>query len=72
MFFWQEWIFQAHQWLSSLGYLAYPAFVGIYILATMLGLPAIFLFLAAGSLFGFLPSLILVSFSDTLSVAICY
>ena len=72
MFFWQEWIFQAHQWLSSLGYLAYPAFVGIYLLATMVGLPAIFLFLAAGSLFGFLPSLILVSFSDTLSVAICY
>ena len=38
----------------------------------MVGLPAIFLFLAAGSLFGFLPGLILVSFADTLSVAVCY
>ena len=72
MFFWQEWIFQANQWLSSLGYLAYPAFTGIYLLATLLGLPAIFLFLAAGSLFGFVPGLIVVSFSDTISVATCY
>lgn len=72
MVFWQEWIFQAHHWLSSLGYLAYPAFVGIYLLATLVGLPAIFLFLAAGSLFGFIPGLLLVSLADTLSVAICY
>jgi uncharacterized membrane protein YdjX (TVP38/TMEM64 family) len=72
MFFWQEWVFQANHWLSSLGYLAYPAFIGIYLLATLLGLPAIFLFLAAGSLFGFVPGVILVSFADTLSVALCY
>lgn len=72
MVFWQEWLFQAHDWLSSLGYLAYPAFIGIYLLATLVGLPAIFLFLAAGSLFGFLPGLILVSVADTLSVAVCY
>ena len=69
---WQEWIFQTHHWLSSLDYWAYPAFTGIYILATLIGLPAIFLFLAAGSIFGFIPGLILVSLSDTLSVAICY
>ena len=72
MVFWQECFVQAYSWLNSLGYLAYPAFVGIYVLSTLVGLPAIFLFLAAGSLFGFLPSLILVSFSDTLSVAVCY
>ena len=72
MVFWQEWLFQAHHWLSSLGYLAYPAFTSIYLSATLLGLPAIFLFLAAGSLFGFIPGLIVVSFADTLSVAICY
>jgi uncharacterized membrane protein YdjX (TVP38/TMEM64 family) len=72
MVFWQEWVFQANNWLSSLGYLAYPAFTGIYLIATLLGLPAIFLFLAAGSLFGFVPGLILVSCSDTLSVALCY
>lgn len=72
MVIWQEWLFQIQNWLGSLGYLAYPAFIGIYLSATLVGLPAIFLFLAAGSLFGFLPSLILVSFSDTLSVAVCY
>ena len=72
MFNWQEWVFQTHHWLSSLDYWAYPAFTGIYLLATLVGLPAIFLFLAAGSLFGFIPGLILVSFSDTLSVALCY
>ncbi|MCC0176907.1 TVP38/TMEM64 family protein [Waterburya agarophytonicola K14] len=72
MVIWQEWVFQAHHWLSSLGYLGYPAFIGIYLLATLVGLPAIFLFLAAGSLYGFVPGLILVSFADTLSVAVCY
>ncbi|MGL5831859.1 MAG: TVP38/TMEM64 family protein [Waterburya sp.] len=72
MVIWQEWLFQANHWLSSLGYLAYPAFIGIYLSATLVGLPAIFLFLAAGSLFGFVPGLILVSLADTLSVAICY
>lgn len=72
MVFWQEWFFQAQHWLSSLGYLAYPAFTSIYLSATLFGLPAIFLFLAAGSLFGFIPGLLVVSFADTLSVAICY
>ena len=69
---WQDWLFQTSNWLSSLGYFSYPAFVIVYLLATLVGLPAIFLFLAAGSLFGFVPGLILVSFSDTLSVAVCY
>ena len=72
MVYWQEWVFQTHHWLSSLNYWAYPAFIGIYVTATLIGLPAIFLFLAAGSLFGFVPGLILVSSSDTLSVALCY
>jgi uncharacterized membrane protein YdjX (TVP38/TMEM64 family) len=72
MVFWQEWIFVAQQWLSSLGYLAYPAFIGIYLTANLFGLPAIFLFLAAGGLFGFIPGVIIVSFADTLSVATCY
>jgi uncharacterized membrane protein YdjX (TVP38/TMEM64 family) len=72
MVIWHEWLLQANHWLSSLGYLAYPAFISIYLAATLVGLPAIFLFLAAGSLFGFVPGLILVSLADTLSVAICY
>ncbi|MBE9043276.1 TVP38/TMEM64 family protein [Pleurocapsales cyanobacterium LEGE 10410] len=69
---WQELFIQANDWLSSLGYLAYPTFVIIYLTATLVGLPAIFLFLAAGSLFGFVHGLVTVSFADTLSVAICY
>ena len=72
MFFWQEWLLQIDHWLISLGFLAYPAFITIYLVATLVGLPAIFLFLVAGSLFGFIPGLILVSFADTLSVAVCY
>ncbi|MEM8832649.1 MAG: TVP38/TMEM64 family protein [Cyanobacteria bacterium P01_G01_bin.19] len=72
MFYWQEWIVRAYHWLSSLGAWSYPTFTGIYLIATLIGLPAIFLFLAAGSLFGLVPGLILVSISDTLSVALCY
>lgn len=72
MVIWQEWFFQANHWLSSLGLFSYPAFIVIYLSATLVGLPAIFLFLAAGSLFGFGPGVILVSVADTLSVAVCY
>ena len=72
MVIWQEWLVQGQHWLSSLGYWAYPAFISIYLSATLVGLPAIFLFLAAGSLFGFVPGLMVVSFADTLSVAVCY
>ena len=72
MVIWQDWFIQAHNWLSSLGGLAYPAFIIIYLSATLVGLPAIFLFLAAGSLFGFIPGVLLISFADTLSVAVCY
>lgn len=72
MFFWQQSVIQAHNWLNSLNHWAYPAFISIYIVATTIGLPAIFLFLAAGSLFGFLPGCFVVSFADTLSIAVCY
>ena len=68
----QEWLFQVNHWLASLGYWAYPTFTVIYLGATLVGLPAIFLFLAAGSLFGFIPGLAVVSFADTISVAVCY
>ena len=72
MFYWQEWLWHTNHWLSSLGSLAYPTFVGIYLLATLVGLPAIFLFLAAGSLFGFIPGVVVVSLADTVSIATCY
>lgn len=72
MVIWQEWLYQANNWLGSMGYWAYPTFTVIYLGSTLVGLPAIFLFLAAGSLFGFVPGLVLVSFADTVSVAVCY
>ena len=72
MVIWQELVPQAYRWLDSLGYLAYPAFICIYLSATLVGLPAIFLFLAAGSIFSFFPALVVVSIADTLSVAVCY
>ena len=72
MVIWQQWLSQINHWLGSLGYWAYPTFTVIYLLATLVGLPAIFLFIAAGSLFGFVPGLTVVSFSDTISVAVCY
>ena len=72
MVIWQEGLSQVNQWLASLGYWAYPTFTVIYLLATLVGLPAIFLFIAAGSLFGFVPGLIVVSFADTISMAVCY
>ena len=72
MSYWQEWLIQGQSWLSSLGYLAYPTFIIIYVIATLVGLPAIFLFIGAGSLFGFLYGCIVVSLADILSVATCY
>ena len=72
MVIWQEWLSGVNYWLASLGFWAYPTFTVIYVGATLFGLPAIFLFLAAGSLFGFLPGLAVVSLSDTVSVAVCY
>jgi uncharacterized membrane protein YdjX (TVP38/TMEM64 family) len=72
MFFGQEQIARGILWLHTLDWWAYPAFIAIYIAATLIGLPAVFMFLGAGSLFGFIPGLITVSISDTLSVAICY
>lgn len=72
MFSLGEWLTQGQDWLSSLGYGAYPAFIILYVLATLLGLPAIFLFIGAGSLFGFISGSFLVSAADTLSIATCY
>ena len=38
----------------------------------LIGLPAVFMFLGAGSLFGFIPGCVTASIADTSSVAICY
>jgi uncharacterized membrane protein YdjX (TVP38/TMEM64 family) len=69
---WQTWLSQIHNWLKSLGFWSIPAFISVYLLATLVGLPAIFFFLGAGSLFGFAKGFLIVSLADTLSAAICY
>ena len=72
MVYWQQCLINGEYWLISLDIWAYPVFIVIYVLVTSMGLPTIFLFLGAGSLFGFFPGLIVVSVADTLSIAICY
>ncbi|AFZ36447.1 SNARE associated Golgi family protein [Stanieria cyanosphaera PCC 7437] len=68
----RDYLIYVDDWLAQLGYWSIPAFLGIYLLATLVGLPAIFLFLAAGSLFGFNKGVFLVSLADTLSASACY
>jgi uncharacterized membrane protein YdjX (TVP38/TMEM64 family) len=68
----QEWLVMIRNWLTTLGHWALPAFVVIYILATLIGLPAAVLFLAAGTLFGFLKGVIVISIADTLGASACF
>ncbi|BAU66993.1 SNARE associated Golgi protein [Stanieria sp. NIES-3757] len=68
----RDYLTYVDDWLAQLGYWSIPAFLGIYVLATLVGLPAIFLFLAAGSLFGFNKGVFLVSLADTISASACY
>ncbi|MEW6493857.1 MAG: VTT domain-containing protein [Cyanobacteriota bacterium] len=49
-----------------------PAFVLIYLLATILGLPNILLILIAGTLFDLVIGVILVSIADTLGAIACF
>ncbi len=49
-----------------------PAFVLIYLLATILGLPNIVLILIAGTLFDLVRGVILVSIADTLGAITCF
>ncbi|VEP12583.1 SNARE associated Golgi family protein [Hyella patelloides LEGE 07179] len=67
-----DWIFQGQDWLSSFGYWTLPMYMVIYFLLTLVGMPAIFLYLAAGSMFGFVKGFVVVSFTDTLSTSACY
>lgn len=71
-FTFKDYLTDIDDWLARLGYWGIPAFIGIYLSATLLGLPAVFLFVAAGSLFGFNKGFLLVSFADTLSASACY
>jgi uncharacterized membrane protein YdjX (TVP38/TMEM64 family) len=48
----KDWFEDIRGWLTSLGAWATPAFISLYLLATILGLPNIVLILVAGTLFG--------------------
>lgn len=49
-----------------------PAFVMIYLAATVIGLPNILLILIAGTLFGLTKGIIVVSIADTLGAIACF
>lgn len=68
----QTWLEAVKDWLISLGVWAAPAFVLIYLLFTILGLPNIILILIAGTLFGLLKGVISVSIADTLGAIACF
>ncbi|MDA0209574.1 TVP38/TMEM64 family protein [Desertifilum tharense] len=63
---------QIQDWLLSLGVWALPAFISMYVGASIIGIPSAILMLASGSLFGFFKGWGIVSLADTLSVVLCY
>jgi uncharacterized membrane protein YdjX (TVP38/TMEM64 family) len=67
-----DWLTYVRDWLKTLGFWAMPAFMGIYVVATVAGLPAAILFLVAGTLFGFLRGFIIVSIADTIGASACF
>ena len=68
----KDWLTHVKHWLVTLGPWAMPAFITIYVVATIVGLPAIVLFLLAGTLFGFFKGFMVVSIADTLGASACY
>ena len=67
-----DWILQGQDWLESFGYWTLPLYMGIYLLLTLVGIPGVFLYLAAGSMFGFVKGCVVVSLTDTVSTSLCY
>lgn len=59
-------------WLSTLGPNAMPAFIAVYLLASIFGLPNILLIVLAGTLFGFFNGIISASIADTLGAVACF
>jgi uncharacterized membrane protein YdjX (TVP38/TMEM64 family) len=68
----KDWFEDIRGWLTSLGAWATPAFILLYLLATILGLPNILLILVAGTLFGLINGVISVSIADTLGAMACF
>ncbi|WP_052050904.1 TVP38/TMEM64 family protein [Leptolyngbya sp. KIOST-1] len=67
----QDWFVGAYNWLSGLGPVAIPAFIAVYVLATVVGLPNIVLILVAGAVFG-LKGIAVASVADLLGAIACY
>ncbi len=68
----QDWFTSLKNGIKTLGLLASPVFILLYLMATIVGLPNILLILAAGSLFGLGQGIILVSIADTLGAIACF
>ncbi|WP_017297185.1 TVP38/TMEM64 family protein [Nodosilinea nodulosa] len=67
----EDWFAGTYNWLSTLGNRAIPAFVALYVLATVLGLPNIVLILVAGAAFGF-KGIAVASIADLLGAIACF
>lgn len=68
----QNWFLAGRSWLIELGPWAIPAFILVYLVATVLGLPNVLLMLIAGTSFGLLRGVISVSIADTLGAIACF
>ncbi|MBW4654149.1 MAG: TVP38/TMEM64 family protein [Kaiparowitsia implicata GSE-PSE-MK54-09C] len=68
----QDWFAETENWLSTLGPAAVPAFIVLYLLATVFGLPNIVLVLVGGAVFGLVKGIAAVSIADTLSAIACF
>ena len=68
----QIWFISLRNWLATLGSWAMPAFILLYLVATILGLPNILLILISGSLFGLVKGIVAASIADTLGAIACY
>jgi uncharacterized membrane protein YdjX (TVP38/TMEM64 family) len=68
----QSWLGAVKDWLVTLGVWAMPAFISVYLLFTVVGLPNVILMLIAGTLFGLGKGIISVSIADTLGAIACF
>lgn len=68
----KDWFVAIRDWLTSLGPGSLPAFIGLYLFATVLGFPNILLILIAGTIFGLVKGIVVVSIADTLGAIACF
>jgi uncharacterized membrane protein YdjX (TVP38/TMEM64 family) len=67
-----DWSDQLNQTIEALGIWAAPAFIGVYGVATVLGIPNLLFLLAAGSLFGLFKGFLIASLADILGAIACF